>query len=353
MRLRPSSRLRCLAASLLLFGVVLLPAVAHADATDPQAPTIVSPADGSSVPNGFYGPFEVDFTGAEYGTYDMDLECGSGYSWDEGFTWDGSQNPIYTWTIDPLTDSGEVCELYIQDFGSVYTQSDFTVEDPPVKVTDTSMSPATFYPEVHDGYRDDTTFNYAVSADAAAKITVTSDATGQTVRSAQQQSYGPSTWTWNGRDGQTGNLVPTGNYTLHLTVTDQWGYTASATKAITVATGWKTEPASQFIYGIQTSRRWHSPRCSTTNAGTSVRLRCLGGRAAGVRWRFTVPADVPSARYSAPYTLLASDEPRHGRVQWSAGWADETHFWVQLRITGWRAISVHSLRLAYNTSVRI
>src|SRR5206468_2066116 len=105
----------------------------------------------------------------------------------------------WTANLDPIVAPADAdCYVDVTGMGSGYYSSvPFRVDLPPVHVTYVTASPETFYPRVHDGYRDTTSIGYTVSRAADITIAVT-NANGTTVLIDQlgRVGQGRHAWTW-------------------------------------------------------------------------------------------------------------------------------------------------------------
>jgi len=124
----------------------------------------------------------------------------------------------------------------------------------PIGVSNVSLSPATFYPTVRDGYRDTTTMSYRLNqkADVIARVT---NSNGPRVRSADLGRLGAGTrsWRWDGRTN-SGTPVATGKYQITLTATSAAGTgIVDVSRTATAATGWTTKRVTKSRTGANTS----------------------------------------------------------------------------------------------------
>ncbi len=328
-------------------------------------PVILSPTDGDIVPAGYTGPFTVDLTPAPAGSYRPTVACEVPHTridFAEDFptiSWDGSTDPVHTFTLTgKLAAPHDNCYFVVarqQTDGSPvpYGKVTFAVDYPPLKLTDVTQTPATFYPRVRDGYRDTTTTGFRLNAPATVEVTVT-NSDGKTVRSFRNgYRAGLMSWAWNGRDNN-GAKVPLGSYTIRLTGRDDLGTVRTATTKTTVASKLVTRTGSGKISGYYGARS-ASSGCSATRSGydSTVELDCWGGRYARAKYRFTVPATTFDSSVTVAGYKPDSDICCDGKITKVSSQPDKTTLVVTVQVSGWRAYVVKSVSASWSYKKRI
>jgi hypothetical protein len=336
-----------------MFGGVCI-GQSPADAAGTGDPVIVAPAPGATVANAFTGPITVDFSNAPIDTYDVSLECTFTYR-SHTFHYVGDGDDEQTWFMTTPINTSQSCTLSVfgrYDTGS--TESTFLIAPPPLPplVVDSSwVSPATFYPLVHDDYRDTTTMHYRLSRSATVVARVL-NSTGHRIRyvSLGTRGQGRHTWTWGGgRDD--GQKVAPGNFRIRITA--HAGTTRSVTETVTVATGWRTGAGYRGKYGWYTSSTSHSDYCGVDfdSYFATVQLTCFyGGAYAQAKYNFAIPSNAYNVRWTVYGDVVAGDKTLRSA---SGRRIDSTHYRITASVTDDCSWVIEEVDLAYSYKYRI
>lgn len=326
-------------------------------------PRIVSPAQGDTVASGFTGPVSVAFTNAPATTYEFDIDCfassNSDYYWSTTFTYDGSVNTP-SWTIPKMVGPADDCEATVYDTATMgsagYDINYFTVSappPPPLSVDRVSQTPETFYPLVHDDYRDSSTTRFRTSAKGHVEVAVT-NRDGKVVRHADLHTLraGSHSWVWNGKrdNGDKANLG-----TYHVKIVDADTQKTKASSKAVVATGWRTRHDSSRRTGHDYTWADTAGNCHISKVfGTSAEeLDCWGGRWAITRYRLSIPANATNVSWHVAGHNAFDDFCCQGFIKRSGKKLDKTHYQVEVKVTGWRAFDVKSAYVNYTYKARI
>lgn len=346
---------RLLRALLLAF----LPATLVLAATPAQAviqdPYMTSPS--GQVQSGYAGPLTFNFTNAPVDRYNVDLECGSTYLEWTAFDYDGVQN-TFSWRV-PAIKGPKTCEVSLyNDAGDVWVTDTFTVAAPPlpkVDVYDSSVSPATFYPLVRDGYRDSTKMRFRLNQKAHVTAVVTKNSTGNRVRRADLGTLGGGarSWTWNGRNNNR-DTVRSGGYTIQITATNADGSRDTAARRVTVDTALITKRAEKG--------RWGDSGAASTSGSCYVNwdtyegsadLDCWGGNYAQLTYNVRIPSDAFNVSWEVIGHKTSADLCCTGTITKTAERTSSTNVRVRAKATGLRAYRVRSVWVYYSYKKRI
>lgn len=348
----------------LAFGALCLTAVAipqPAMAVGYGNPVIQSPADGSTLNEGWTGLFTVDFTDAPLDTYDVDVQC-TNYSWSDSWTYDGNTN-YHTWTVPALHDdhyvnSTDSCEIDVvsESNPSLFSDTVFVdVKPNPLKLSNASASLTTFYPVVADGYEDTTKVSYRMSRDATVTAAVL-DSTGAPVRSDSlgQLQGGNRAYTWDGKDN-SGVAVSPGTYRVVLSARTTDGTTSQTSTQVTAAIGWQSRTYAKSIAGARVTSSQATSKCSARKYYRSLRMVCSGIPRAHetATWRFAIPADAYGLAWSVSGARVRSDHPRRGVITKSGSRPSKTSFCLKVTVTYQRAYDVDTARITWKRDIRI
>jgi hypothetical protein len=334
-----------------ILTVVVAPATASASGYG--HPIITIPRPNATVASGFTGPITVDFSNASVDSYWADLSCDS-TDQTNIFTYDDAGDDIQTWALKTAIVGPQDCYLTLDgDTVGMSARADFTVAappPPPLVLDKPSIAPATFYPQVHDGYRDSTTVKFRLNRTAAVTATV-KNSVGDVVRRAAlgSRSAGQRTWTWNGRTTH-GTLVHAGAF--HIQITAVADRTRSIGVSATVATAWRRTTVTRHRSGYAVSRSSHSRGCYVRRDAydDSVELDCWAGSYATANYSFAVPASAYNVGWRvAGYQGCCSE----GTISKWGVRLDRTHYRVSVKVTNWRSYTVTAVRLTYTYQRRI
>jgi hypothetical protein len=335
----------CLAmAALLLAGVISTVGPAQALGGEP---VVLWPGYGQTVEYGTTGPLKIDFSSADQDTYEIVVECDNemGYSWAAEYEYTGQPQP-WTANLDPLVVPADF-DCYVHVIGSdYYSWVPFQVDLPPVRVTYVTASPETFYPRVHDGYRDTTSIGYSLSRAADITIAVT-NANDTTVLTDQlgRIGQGRRAWTWDGRNA-SGALVADGGYTVVVRAIDPRGHQASSSVHVSVTHGTKIVSKTVGKYG-DTGAVSLSRYCYARYPDPGLKLYCRGGRLATATYPFRVPASAYDISLVVNGHYAAGDEPCCGVIGWRWTRPSLQMVRVRVKVTGYRAAVFNSIVLKY------
>jgi hypothetical protein len=329
----------------------------------PPDPQVVAPTAGAIVQNGFTGPFTVDLSKAMPGTYGSQISC-SGTQSDYApslpdITWDGATSPLRTFRLTQPMPTAPNCywNLYRttqDDANPVYNNVVFSVDAPPVRISSVTQSPATFYPLVHDGYRDTTTTSFHLSRSAIVTARVL-NSSGRTVVtravSYQPLAAGARSWAWNGRDND-GRRVAAGTYRIRLTGEDSTAHVATVTSTATLATRLVSRTATGTVVGPE-GTRGASSGCSAARDDSAMELDCWGGTYARARYLFTVPASTYATSFKVRGYAPTADICCDGRISKTSSRLSKTTLDVTAQVTGWRAYNVEQVTATWTYKKRI
>lgn len=337
-------------------ATLLLP-TAPAQAVGAGDPVIVSPSSGSTVKHGWNGPVSIDFVDAPADSYEIDLACNDyDYFESTSFHYDGSQD-TFTWS-PPAVSGPTGCDLEVYNsYYDVYVTRTFSVAappPPPMNVGDASVTPATFYPLVRDGYRDTTKMRYRLNQRANVVATVTKS-DGSRVRrvTVGWQRSGSRSWSWNGRRNN-GTKVRPGRYTIKVTATSASGSKDAVSRRVSVATATVTRKGSKSRWGdagnAATGGNCRVTRDRYNGTGT---LDCWGGSYAQMTYGFQIPSNAYDFRWSVSGELSSADICCDGIVSKTGTRTSPTQAVVRVKVTGWRAYEVSRVRVSYTYKTRI
>lgn len=348
-------RLRAIAATIITtiatVGLgVLVPAPASAD-----APVVVSPANGGSLPSGSTGPLVIDFP-ATGGTYWVSVECGSfDYYWSTGGSKPYAGRQVIP--IDPLEGfggedlGGSTCQVEMSG-GSPFatTVAAFTVSSPRLALGDVSASASAFYPTVKDGYLDETELAFTVNRRAETMLTVT-DPNGKTfyTRSIWVDRAGEYHVPWKGQT-TSGRPIEPGRYRATIT---------AVADGVTLSQSARVQVATKKVFRRQTLRKDHwgsredtGGNCRTDWDDEAVLLDCWGGAYARSTYTFKIPGNATNIRWGARTSYTGLDNGR-GALTKNGTRTSRTMFQIRVQVTGWRAVQVHGASVSYKARVKI
>ena len=315
-------------------------------------PVITGPADGSKVANGYTGPITVDFSDAPADSYFAELSCGD-YAYYEShtFSYDGSSK-VQTWTA-PRISGPASCTLTVDNYTGNEASSTFSVSAPPqpaLVLSGASISPYSFYPVVHDGYRDSTVMTYRLNRSAHVVARVRSSS-GSVVRSVDlgTRYTGNHSWSWNGRKND-GSLARTGKYELQISATA--GSTKSIYRHAVVTSTYRTSTVSKYRSGDVTSSTHRTSSCYVDRYSYSgeLELDCWGGSYATANYRVSVPANAHNVTWSVSGYQGCCDE---GTIHKTGTRESSTTYRVSVKVTDWRSYTITRVKVTYTYKHRI
>ncbi len=325
-------------------------------------PVILSPVAGETVPQGWVGTVQVDFSDAVPASYLVQVECPPGegdaevdeYLFQTEFVYDGTQDD-YQVTVGPIrTPSPQRCEVTVTDHfeGAGWAVLDFFVAARVLTMDSVSVSPAVFYPLVRDSFRDGTNLSWRVTKPAGMRARIT-DSRGNTIRYANLGNrVGPDAWTWQGyRDN--GALAAPGRYSIELVARDaELGTTRRAVTLVRVATAVLTRRTSRVRLGDSVTGLSVSGPCSVTRDLTqhTTTVACRGGGYAQAWFRFPVPATADDARGSS---IGRAGCCTAGTLTRQLQRTSSRTYRVGMRVTGSRSFTITTVSLAYRYRTRI
>lgn len=322
--------------------------------TGSSAPTVVSPAPGSSLPRGSTGPLVIDFPVLGGSTIKVSCVGGGTYTYYTTTGGPAGRRSIPMDALEAGSDadlSGATCYI---DLNGNYkpVQSTFTLTAPTLALGDLWVSKQKFYPVVKDGYLDKVTFG--VNSNRTAEVTLTiKDRTGKTVHAKSGRvTLGQNQWTWDGKV-TGGKTAAPGSYTATVSATAD-GAVFTSTTRVTVATkkvkrkvtlrraGWNGTDSTRGNCIVRTD----------TDAQSSI-LDCWGGAYAASTYAFTIPADATNIRWRAATAYTDLDKCCRGTITKTGSRVGKTKFRVRVQATGWRATEVTSVRVSFRGTIRI
>lgn len=230
--------------------------------------------------------------------------------------------------------------------------------------TSITVKNRTFYPKVADSFRDTVSIEWSNSPKNAewGSYTVV-DADGVTVldldttvpREEAADAYADYDigWAmWDGRTG-TGKPVPTGTYTMKVTVEDTDGGTHSFSRTVVVATGTRWFKRSLSFRGSSFDVKKTRGNCTVTRARSvgEAWLDCWHGNFAKVRYSYYLDYDLRlkdltwsvtgDRRCCAPGDVVKRSIRDHHNVD------------IVVKTTGWRRYDVWRVHFAYYAKNRI
>jgi hypothetical protein len=276
----------------------------------------------------------------------------------------GSNNRSCVWT-SPADDSTTSCTsnaltsgnyviktIYIAPDGyeRVLSRRSMTVVKP-LTINSISSSLSTFYPLIHDGYRDNARLTWNISTRATDTVRVISSS-GHVVRSASlgEQSAGRHSWSWNGRTG-SGAIVKTGTYRMQLTTKDAL-QKRTGTARVTVATGWRTLRVNKFHWGSDASSASASGACSASpdDYDGTMTLDCWGSGSASASYRFAIPSGAYNFDWSLPTSQGCCYQ---GSFSKSGTRTSSTSYVVKMYVDYWREAYIDSASLSYSYEKKV
>lgn len=335
--------------SLLAVPVQEAAAVASGD------PVISSPVAGGSVPSGWAGPVTVNFANAPTGSFDATLMCNN-YAVLRFHTFHnrlGSADDVQSWQMaNPIT-GPKSCHVGLTNYGGSHANNAFTVEappPPPLKLTNVRVSRATFYPLVHDGYKDSTTINWTLNREARVRVYV--QHAGRVVRhgGSDDEKAGRWYWLWGGRK-DNGTKVSPGRYFIHL-VARAGGVVKHETREVTVTTGYRREKTTLARSGYGTSFTHHTKYCGVDfdSYDRTVQLSCFYGGSAAAKYRFFLHRGAYGIRWTVYGNVVAGNK---NNLRLPGVRADSLHYVATVKVERDLSYVVNEVDLSYWRRVKI
>ena len=315
----------------------------------PAAVQIQSPTNGGTVPEDFTGPVTIYFPPTSTSTtYRLILQncCnGEDYWWEKEVSTNGGAS---SFTVPAMAKPDYYSlDVYPADGWTELDSVGFTVEDTPepMLVDNVSISPATFYPRVRDGFRDATRISYRLGIGAQVVASVY-NRDGQRVRRAKVgwQYRGFNGWTWNGRR-DNGTLARVGTYRVSITATNGDGVTKTVAQKATVTSDVVTRRGSTSKSGVGTYATSRSGNCYANRIRPDLSLDCWGGEYASATYRLALPRSASNLDWSVSGYQGCCDR---GTISKSGTRLNRTTFEIAMRVTIWRSYTIQSVRVAYH-----
>jgi hypothetical protein len=340
-----------------LLGLAVSAFVAPAAAAlTTSGPRIISPAEGSTVPIGWEGPIEIDFSQAIRYGYNVYINCqGSGFGDDyqTGFYYPNDGSPfVESIPAIPEGYAGADCSVVVDSpvVGDPDPSTHFRVARLPVEFTGVVVDEE-FYPTVRDGYQDEA--GVTINLSRRARVTVrVSDSTGKAVRSVLFEETGSRIWYWNGRN-EAGRVVEPGRYQLRITASAD-GQSVSVVRA--------TEVVTKVVKGrFAVGKAGHQGRPAAKGhcyvalvpAYESAVLNCNGAGRASMTYTLKIPANAKRIVWGARTHPYDGDRCCDGGITRTGNREGPTRFRVKVEATGHRAIVVTRAKVRYSARVRI
>jgi hypothetical protein len=345
-----------------LLRLVLLALVATSAVVLPISPaqayggvTITAPT--SNVSSGWSGPITFTFDStAEPGEYSFEIDC-ENYHYDyDSYFYEGTPTSYkwYSGAVDGPTD----CTVTIEDYHYYgYATRTFHVKAPPppkMNVSESSVSPATFYPRVRDGYKDATRISYRLNQRANVTATVR-NSNGARVRTTSigWQTGGYRAWSWNGRN-DSGSAVRTGTYTVTIAATNRVGSKDSVARSVKVTTGYTSKRVTRARWGDEGAPAT-SGNCKVTRNDYygEAYLDCWGGNYAQMTYTFRIPSNARRVGWNVAGATSTADICCDGSISRTGSRTSATRMVLRARVTGWRAWDVQKASVTYTVRKRI
>lgn len=226
----------------------------------------------------------------------------------------------------------------------------------------------TFYPLVHDHFRDFTTLYYVTSDEVMAERWTVTDALGEVIRDSGTYGYSMGQVSWAGRN-DAGDLMPPGTYTLSVTaeqspVGTEEGQELShtLTRSVTIATDSVTvKKRVRYVPGAPGTPYWDKARatgsCTASKSYQSALLDCRGYGRAWAKYSFYLPTrgEEPGAGMVRNVRVSFSGDTlccAPGRVTRKIT-HPRRHIYVGVvKVTGWRAFRINAFRATYQYTKR-
>jgi hypothetical protein len=223
--------------------------------------------------------------------------------------------------------------------------------EPHLAIRSLTLSPATFYPYVREGFRDRARLAFSLNKEANLWVVVR-NTRGNLVRRVDLGGRSQGVWDWNGRtDG--GSLAPVGRYRVTLEAR-ALGELRRATREVRIGRGFRTRYDSKSFCGgcgpgiVETSGNCFIEFDRFYDG--DIFLDCWGGNYAITTWVFRIPASAFNIRKSirgevmccAPGEVASAGVRRNART-----------YVVAAGVSGYRAWDIRSVRIRYAYRVRI
>lgn len=302
-----------------------------------------SPASGSVVPAGQLS-WSLQITVPQ--TYTVDLSCDDAWL-DQATVAGSSSGEVLQGTFYDLPASAS-CVLDAWGDDGSHTSTTFSTAAPLPEVRRLTVSPATFYPHVRDGFRDRSRLAFTTRLDSTVRVQVR-NSEGRTVWSKRlttrdAQRYERRSVAWNGRTA-SGAVAPVGRYLAVVSSTLD-GRTGTDRIRVEVATGTRSVDVTRRKDGWFGSRDTTRGSCyaSETFYPHGNQLDCWGGAFARATYRFHLPTSAKNVRWGVRGYQMCCDT---GRITKTGDRTSARSYRVQVQVTEWRAYVVRKVWISY------
>jgi hypothetical protein len=219
----------------------------------------------------------------------------------------------------------------------------------PYEITSTSLTPASFYPLVRDGYRDHATYSFTLNQAANAVVTVF-DGNDNQVREFDLGYVAAGTVKWGGYN-DNGARVSVGQYRFQLTMWGNGATVRSDMATTQVRTGWKYTKRTKrrdgrYITGKSCAYN-AATGCFSEPDGSRWWLQSVQAGTISVWYRFSIPAGAYNLSCGAYVSF--HDGPRSiGCKRLSARYAR-----VKVSVPTNATAVIATARVSFTTKVRI
>lgn len=216
-------------------------------------------------------------------------------------------------------------------------------------ISDVSVSPATFYPLVRDGYRDTTTIRFRQNTRARLVMRIL-NSNGVNVLTDRYgyDNAGGYRIRWNGKN-RRGDRVRPGRYTFVLTGTTEGGRDRTVRRRVTVTTDTVTRRKTVSRNGSDTLRRQRRGNCHFVRWGSELQLDCWGGRYARATYQFRLPASARNINWDVSGSRGCCSD---GRVRFRGWRVNNRAVRVSTTVTNWRSYTVRDVAVTYSYDKR-
>jgi hypothetical protein len=279
---------KIIAVAAVVLSLIAVPAYG-ATASTSDDPIITAPVASGSVKSGWIGPVTIDFTNAPSGAFDATLSCND-YAVLRDHTFhnqSGTSDDVQNWQLGAPITGPKSCKISVTNYAGSRATNPFTVDPPPLKLSNVRLTRAGFYPLVRDGYKDSTEVDWTINREAAVNVYVRH--AGRVVRHSggwDDEKAGRWYWPWNGRK-DNGTIAKPGRYSI-LVIARANGVVRRETREVIVATGYRRVKTTLSKSGYGTSSTRHDRYCGVDfdSYYSTVQLTCFDGGSAKANYRF-------------------------------------------------------------------
>jgi hypothetical protein len=309
----------------------------------------LAPSQGSKHVAGFSGPARVRIEQIRWPAATLDLRL--------------NDHVVCSWTAANVVGKTMSCplpalaagdyELEVQDAqtGLSFAWRSFSVL-PRLLIRSRSASPRAFFPLVRDGYRDTTTFRFALNQPANVTVRVR-NAAGKVVRTASLGRVSSGTWRWNGRT-RSGKKLPPGTYRIDLLASNGLERKRSSAVSVRVKTAFVNRNGSKSFCGIcGPGRVFVAPNCWAVGGyfhDDDLFIGCDGGDYAIATFVYSIPASTFKISFKVvgrQYCCWVGPVLKVGeRIK-------PKRYRVAVGVGGYRSLDIHRVSISYKYKVRI